>query len=127
MKSNEQVPTGSLCWAEYHSTDVEKSKTFYTTLLNWTVREIKSGDFAYQFFQANGVDVAGMFGVGDDWPQAPYWNPYITVENVDEVARNAEALGGKIRIPPMDIPEGGRIACIEDPNGGVFSVFSQKK
>ena len=124
MKKHGQLPMGSICWAEYHSTDANKSKSFYTDLLNWKIREVKSGDYAYYFFQANDQDICGMFNVGSDWSNAPYWNPYIAVEDVDAVASKVEQLGGKLRIPPMDVPEGGRIACIEDPSGGVFSIFS---
>jgi len=124
MKKPVNVPFGSLCWAEYHAKDVKKSQKFYSKVLNWKVREIKSGDFAYQFFQSGDQDVCGMFGVGPEWKSAPYWNPYIAVKNVDKTAMAAVEMGGKLRIPPTDIPDGGRIACIEDPDGGVFSIFA---
>jgi hypothetical protein len=38
------------------------------------------------------------------------------------VSRAAE-LGGKVCVPPTDIPNVGRFAVINDPQGAVFSII----
>ena len=42
---------------------------------------------------------------------------------MDENAKLAEQLGGTIVKPPMDIPNTGRFAIIQDPTGAMFATF----
>ena len=70
--------------------------------------------------------VAGMMQM--DGPQfegvPPHWMGYITVEDVDSKAKQVEKLGGKIMVPPMDIPNVGRFTVIQDPTGAVVSLIT---
>jgi uncharacterized protein len=50
-------------------------------------------------------------------PPAAFWLTYIQVANVDAAALKAVELGGKLLEPPTDVPNTGRIAIIEDPEG----------
>lgn len=54
----------------------------------------------------------------------PQWGIYITVDDVDATARKAEELGGKVLMPPTDIPNVGRFAALMDPQGVMFSVIT---
>jgi hypothetical protein len=58
--------------------------------------------------------------------QPPAWLPSVSVNNVDSTARQAESLGGKIHAPPMDIPDTGRYAVLQDPQGAAFAIFTPK-
>jgi predicted enzyme related to lactoylglutathione lyase len=49
---------------------------------------------------------------------------YITVDNADASAEKCTALGGKVLVPPMDVPTVGRMAVLQDPQGAVFSVMT---
>jgi predicted enzyme related to lactoylglutathione lyase len=42
------------------------------------------------------------------------------VDDADEAARKATGLGGKLFVPPMDIPGIGRFCGIESPQGVKF-------
>jgi predicted enzyme related to lactoylglutathione lyase len=48
---------------------------------------------------------------------------YITVKDVDAVAKKAEEMGGTIVVAPTDIEKVGRFCTIQDPEGAVFSVI----
>ncbi len=48
---------------------------------------------------------------------------YFMVESCDKSAATAEALGGKLIVPPQDIPTLGRFSVIADPQGASFSLF----
>ncbi|MEO8875496.1 MAG: VOC family protein, partial [Polyangiaceae bacterium] len=67
------------------------------------------------------------------WPSDPkqkmptFWGQYASVENVDEAARRAKEAGGKVFKEPMDIPNVGRFAIIEDPQGGVTMPFTSER
>ncbi len=44
-----------------------------------------------------------------------FWMAYVAVENADRASERAAKLGGKIMVPPTDIPNVGRFACWSDP------------
>ena len=56
----------------------------------------------------------------------PHFMNYIAVDDVDDTARQAFDLGGRIVLPPMDIPNVGRFCQIQDPTGAIFSVITLK-
>jgi uncharacterized protein len=49
------------------------------------------------------------------------------VDNVDATAKQAEKLGGKIMVEPRDIPEVGRFAVLQDPQGAAIAVITYEK
>jgi predicted enzyme related to lactoylglutathione lyase len=53
----------------------------------------------------------------------PNWLTYIGTADVDASALEAEGLGATILKPPADIPNGGRFAIIQDPQGAVFALY----
>jgi len=65
-----------------------------------------------------------MMPIDEEWGDAPSnWMVYFAVDDVDEKARRAEELGGQVLNGPFDLPTGGRMAVIQDPQGAVFSVM----
>lgn len=48
----------------------------------------------------------------------------MTVENVDETARQAAELGGEVLVPPRDIPQVGRFCVLRDPQGATISAIT---
>jgi uncharacterized protein len=57
----------------------------------------------------------------------PCWNSYVTVDDIDKTAAKAQELGGTIIVPPSDIPDVGRFAVIQDPQGAVISAITYLK
>jgi hypothetical protein len=49
--------------------------------------------------------------------------PYFQVADCDAVAAKAQTLGGRVFVPPTDIPDVGRFAMLADPQGAMFSVI----
>ena len=54
----------------------------------------------------------------------PHWLGYVAVPSVDETLAQAEGLGGKKLMGPMDIPTVGRTAVIQDPQGAVLAIYT---
>ncbi len=48
---------------------------------------------------------------------------YITVADVDAAAKKTTSLGGKVIVPPTDIPNVGRFCMITDPTGAHVSLM----
>ena len=53
----------------------------------------------------------------------PHWLGYVTVADVDATVKKADALGGQVCMPPMDVPTVGRIAILQDPPGASIGIF----
>jgi predicted enzyme related to lactoylglutathione lyase len=81
-------------------------------------------------FQVRGKEVAAAYTLRDDERKMgvpPHWNSYVTVKNVDESAKKAQALGGTVLAPPFDVMDAGRMAVLQDPTGAVFQIWEPKR
>jgi len=112
-------------WHELVTSDQKKSGSFFIELLGWTSKEVDAGEFGtYTLFQKDGQDVAGMMNPTSNTPgDKSYWHSYIAVEDVDICAKRTSELGGKVLVPPHDIPDVGRICIVSDPTGAVTHLM----
>ena len=53
----------------------------------------------------------------------PNWLVYFAVEDCDETLKKVESEGGKVAGPPTDVPEIGRLAVAQDPQGAYFAFI----
>jgi len=97
---------------------------FYAELFGWQAEEFPGME--YTMFKKEGAKMAGM--MLKKHPQAPtQWLSYVAVENVDSSADKAVKLGGKVIVPPFDVPTVGRIAVLHDPQGASIALFQPVK
>jgi predicted enzyme related to lactoylglutathione lyase len=126
----QQATAGTFCWTELMTRDLAAAKKFYADLLGWRTVDENLGGAPYTMFYVPGQKeaVGGMMQMSG--PQfegvPPHWMPYILVKDIDDRASRCKQLGGKIKVPPMDIPSIGRFCVIEDPTGAVISLFQGK-
>jgi len=121
---------GDLSWAELLTRDLEGSKKFYKEVLGWEMANMpmeQGGD--YIVLKAGGRAVAGMMPMPPMVPKEvpTHWQTYITVDDVDAVAKKAQQLGATLIVPPRDIPKVGRFSTFQDPQGGVINVITYLK
>jgi len=120
---------GALCWTELTTSDTKAAETFYTGLFGWTPKHsAPSAGMDYTEFSVGGTPSIGMMAKPKDMPAhiPSYWMPYFQVTSVDSSASKAKELGGKVMVPPQDIPDAGRFSILVDPQGAVFAVFQRK-
>jgi molybdopterin-guanine dinucleotide biosynthesis protein A len=111
-------------WNELATTDTAAASKFYTELLGWTTESVPMAHGTYTIFSAGGKKVGGMLAMGPEWGDIkPHWMPYISVPDVDAAAKRIGELGGKVLVPPTDIPNVGRFSVFQDPTGGHCSVI----
>lgn len=124
--SEQQAPRpGTFAWNELGTRNVDECRTFYTELLGWEALDMPMPTGMYTVFQKGGVNVGGMWKMGEEMGNIPsHWLSYIAVEDVDVATARAEQLGAKIQMPPTDIPEIGRFSVVMDPGGAVFSLMT---
>lgn len=112
---------------ELLTTDLNSAKQFYGELFGWTFTETKNiyGN-PYIVIHKEGTFVGGMMlkdGIVPD--EVPcLWDPYVSVDDVDASAKKVEALGGKVMVPPTDIPNLGRFCVINDPQGASLNLIT---
>ncbi|MDY0166419.1 MAG: VOC family protein [Thermoguttaceae bacterium] len=107
--------------------DVEVAKAFYTKLFGWTTDDMQVEGMTYTVITAGDKEVGGMMPTP---PEAqgipPTWGAYVTVDDVDATAQTAEQLGGRLLVPPTDIPGVGRFCVIQDPQGATLNAITYK-
>jgi predicted enzyme related to lactoylglutathione lyase len=111
---------GAWCWNELITTDLERAKAFFGELLGW---EYEIDERGYASIKNAGALNGRMRERTGREPGGPaQWLPYFTVENVDDVVRQAEGAGGR-RLKPTTETELAWLALIEDPQGALFAAF----
>jgi predicted enzyme related to lactoylglutathione lyase len=116
---------GSFCWWSLMTKDVAKANEFYQQLFDWQLSELDiPGEDKATIYTTGKGGFGNPVPLDPDFPGPSHWIAYITVENVDEACKRAEALGGTVCVPPFDIPTIGRTAVINDPMGAAFHVFT---
>lgn len=116
--------TGSACWGELATTDVKKAGGFYSRLFGWSLKESSDG-MPYTEFNNKEQAIGGMMPMDGSHFQGvpPNWTIYFAVDDCDAAAEKAKGLGATLCVPPTDIPNVGRFAVVQDPQGAVFSIF----
>lgn len=109
------------CWGELATNDTAKAREFYAGLFGWSV---KTGDPAYTEFSVGDRPIGGMMQIAPEWGNVPpHWMGYVAVNDCDGTAEKARSLGGRLLVPPTDIPRVGRFSTIQDPQGPVFAII----
>jgi predicted enzyme related to lactoylglutathione lyase len=114
---------GSLTWNDLGTTDPEAAERFYSELFGWTFEKVP-GPVDYWVIQNDGRSNGGMRlqsdqEVADGTP--PNWMPYFAVESSEEAGAKAGELGGRVLVPPTDVPN-GKFSVLQDPHGAVFAL-----
>lgn len=126
--------SGSFCWTEIASSNAEACKAFYSEVFGWTFQDSQASTdgFAYhEFSSGGGYPAGGLYEIsaaicGEGELPPPHFMSYVAVDDVDQNAKLAIELGGKIIKEPTDIPNTGRFAIIQDPTGGMIATFKMQ-
>lgn len=115
----------AFCWSELMTRDTAAATKFYTALFGWKTKVSEGAGVPYTHWQNDGADIGGMIAILKEWgPMPANWTNYVQVKNCDETAAKAASLGGKVCMPPTDIPNTGRFAMLQDPQGAMLSVIA---
>jgi hypothetical protein len=120
---------GALTWNELFTDNVDAAGKFYVQTIGWKTEAVDMGPMGtYTLFQRAGEDkegnAAGMMKLSPDMQGVPpHWLAYFAVADCDASAKKVGELGGKVVVPPTDIPNIGRFAIAQDPQGATFALF----
>ena len=119
------VGVGTIAHNELLATDLPTSVAFYEGLIGWTTATAPIDGQAYHMFMMDGAMKAGAMAAP---PEAKLpcnmWLPYVQVEDVDATIATVVECGGKVAMPPSDIPTVGRIAVFTTPQFATLAIWT---
>ena len=116
------VSHGGVAWNELATYDVEGASAFYTEMFGLDTQVMDVGTGPYTVLSNGGAMVARMMQKQEEMPISA-WVNYFEVANADDIAALATELGGRVLMPPMDVPTVGRLTWIADPAGAIFAIM----
>ena len=116
---------GAFSWSELATRDPGRAADFYCGLFGWNMKQVPDG--SYTEFLVGEQAVAGMRPMDEPSGDAPpHWLAYFATDDCDATAAKVASNGGRLDVPPFDIPKVGRIAVASDPQGAHFALWTEK-
>ena len=116
---------GAFSWNELMTSDAQAATAFYGALFGWKFDSMDMGQGSYSVIKVANAGIGGIMKTPPSaGPMPPSWCGYVTVDDIDEIARRCVSLGGKVLMPPTDIPTVGRFAVLQDPQGAVLNAIT---
>jgi predicted enzyme related to lactoylglutathione lyase len=126
MGERTSYPPGTFSWADLGTTDTEAAKAFYTQLFGWEAEDAAVTDAGpYTMLRLGGLEVCALYE-RNATAGPPAWLAYVTVRDVDESARRAQALGATLAQEPIDVVDAGRMAVVQDPTGAFLALWQPR-
>ena len=113
---------GAFSWNELATPDPKSACEFYGGLFGWRFETMNMGQGDYHLIKLGETSIGGL--MAPQGPQPAAWGPYMTVADCDATVEKAKGLGATVCAGPFDIPDVGRMAVLQDPQGAVFQVIS---
>jgi len=116
---------GAPGWFEVQTTDAPAAVRFYTQLFGWApeTHPMPHGT-TYTVFKLGDRPVAGAMPIVPQMGDVPpSWATNFSVKDAAATERLAAELGGKVCMPTMAIPNVGRFAFLQSPQGVPFYVL----
>jgi uncharacterized protein len=124
MPNRDTPPTGAPCWVDLMTSDAERSRAFYGTLLGWSSEEPNPEFGGYFNFTKDGVREAGGMQWQAGMPgQGDVWSVYLASEDAGKTVAAAAANGGQVLVEPMPIADLGTMAVVSDTGGASIGVW----
>ncbi|MDJ0712182.1 MAG: VOC family protein [Woeseiaceae bacterium] len=118
---------GTPNWADCATTNLAASEAFYASLFGWSAEHVVGSDGnVYSLQRLQGNMVAGIYSLSDelrDMGVSPHWGTYIEVDDLDATLARVPAAGGTVIDGPLDEPDVGKIALIQDSAGAFVRLW----
>jgi predicted enzyme related to lactoylglutathione lyase len=126
VQMSEESTRGRFVWHDLMTPDPEAAKAFYTAVAGWGTTVWEGMGTPYTMWTVGETPIGGLMRLPEEAVAGgaqPHWLAYVTVPDVDATAARAQEKGGKVMVPPTDIPTVGRFAVLADPQGAVIAAY----
>jgi predicted enzyme related to lactoylglutathione lyase len=107
------------------TTDPDRSRDFYSNLFGWKAEEANPDFGGYWNFSKDGVLVAGGMRSQNDEAGRPtdFWSIYLATDDAKRTLDDAEANGGHVIVPAMDVADLGTMGVVTDAGGAAIGLW----
>ena len=127
MPHRDSYAQGTPSWVDLATSDDVAAVAFYSALFGWQDQPDPAGPgMTYHMMLKGGRPAGAIFTQDPSQDAPPHWNTYITVADVEAVTARVPAAGGQVHAEPFDVMDAGRMSVIQDPTGGVLSLWQAK-
>ncbi|MFC8393231.1 VOC family protein [Streptomyces sp. NPDC057238] len=113
---------GAPDWIDVGTSDMEGAARFYGGLFGWEFASAGPDAGGYGFFRlADRIVAGGMQTTSGQG--APAWTVYFQSPDADATTQAAQEARGSAPVPPMDVPQQGRMAILADQAGTPFGIW----
>jgi predicted enzyme related to lactoylglutathione lyase len=129
MTLHDASKEGEFCWNELLTSDSAAAFEFYSALFGWKMlQEMDMGQMGtYRIYGIGDKTLGGMMTAPKGMTMPPTWIFYTETPDLEAAMARATKNGAKVMNGPMDVPGGGRIAQLTDPQGGAFALHQAPK
>jgi uncharacterized protein len=119
------MATGDICHIEFPSTDMEKTKSFFTEIFHWSFESMPGFDTYMGFRTPSGLGGGVDSSKRAEAPINKGPILHLEVEDIDATLSKIAAMGGKIVVEKTKISdEFGSYAVFLDNVGNRFGLWS---
>ncbi len=123
MPRRDLAPNGAPCWIDLFTSDTDATRSFYGGLFGWESEQTGPEYGGYINFLKDGQPIAGCM-LNDGSAGAPdTWTIYLATADAQATVAAAEANGGQVHLPPMDVMTLGVMAMVADPGGAAIGIW----
>jgi predicted enzyme related to lactoylglutathione lyase len=117
---------GKLVWLDLVTADLVGARRFYGGLFGWTFAELGEGTGAYTMAYKAGLPVSGMVERKElrNKERQARWIGFMSVGDVKAAAAAVAGKGGRVLIPPREVPDRGEMAVVADPDDAPFGLIN---
>lgn len=129
MPLHDPAKDGEFCWSELLTSDSTAAFRFYSELFGWKVQQdMDMGPKGtYRIYGLGEKRMGGMMTIPKGAPMPPMWIYYVSTSDLDAAIARAKKKGGNVMFGPQEVPGGGRIAQLVDPQGAAFAFHQAPK
>lgn len=110
---------------ELNTTDVDRAKSFYGKLFDWTLEDVPMGPGAYTLIKVGSGTGGGM--MKHPVAGAPSaWLAYVLVDDITVATEKAKSLGATILTGVTEVTGMGWLSIIIDPTGACVGLWQAK-
>jgi predicted enzyme related to lactoylglutathione lyase len=110
---------------ELNTMDVNKSKSFYGGLFNWTLEDVPMGPGSYTIIKVGEGTGGGI--MKHPVPGAPSaWLAYVLVDDIAAATKKAKSLGATVMKDVTEVMGMGSLSIVIDPTGAALGLWQPK-
>jgi uncharacterized protein len=112
--------------SELSTDDVDKAKSFYSALFDWTLQDIPMPQGAYTMINSGVTSIGGL--TRNMAPGTPsHWMPYVSVDDIHKSTAKAKELGANVVLDSQEVMGAGWLSVFIDPTGAMLGLWQATK